>query len=95
MTTLINELTAAPPGDELAWMRMNHEDNFKGIIGRSATITVLCKQVKIVATTGSTVLVLGETGTGKELIARDPQSESAPRPSLHQNQLRRDSGRID
>jgi formate hydrogenlyase transcriptional activator len=45
-------------------------DNFEGIIGRSAAINALCKHIKVVAPTGSTVLILGETGTGKELIAR-------------------------
>ena len=43
---------------------------FEGIIGRSAAINALCKHIKVVAPTGSTVLILGETGTGKELIAR-------------------------
>jgi transcriptional regulator with GAF, ATPase, and Fis domain len=45
-------------------------DNFEGIIGRSAAIRTVCDHIKVVAPTGSTVLILGETGTGKELIAR-------------------------
>ena len=46
------------------------EDSFEGIIGRSPAMGVLRQQIKVVAPTHSTVLVLGETGTGKELIAR-------------------------
>jgi formate hydrogenlyase transcriptional activator len=46
------------------------EDNFEGIIGRSAAINALTEQIKVVAPTSSTALILGETGTGKELIAR-------------------------
>jgi len=42
----------------------------KEIIGRSAALRAVLKQVAIVAPTNATVLVLGETGTGKELIAR-------------------------
>jgi formate hydrogenlyase transcriptional activator len=45
-------------------------NDFEGIIGRSAVMRTLCKNVKLVAPTGSTALILGETGTGKELIAR-------------------------
>jgi formate hydrogenlyase transcriptional activator len=40
------------------------------IVGESARLRQVLKQVEIVAPTNSTVLVLGETGTGKELIAR-------------------------
>ena len=45
-------------------------NEFEGIIGRSAVMRALCEQVRVVAPSGSTVLILGETGTGKELIAR-------------------------
>jgi len=40
------------------------------IIGNSGSLRQALKQVEIVAPTDATVLVLGETGTGKELIAR-------------------------
>src|SRR6266478_4299196 len=57
---------------EAIWLEedASSEDTFEGIIGRSVAISSLCKQIKVVAPTGSTVLILGETGTGKELIAR-------------------------
>ena len=44
--------------------------NFEGIVGQSAALRQVLQQVETVATTDSTVLLLGETGTGKELIAR-------------------------
>ncbi len=46
------------------------EHNFEEIIGRSGPLKKTLKQVEQVAPTDSTVLILGETGTGKELIAR-------------------------
>src|SRR5439155_1136267 len=44
--------------------------NFDEIVGTSAALRAVLKQVEVVAPTESTVLILGETGTGKELIAR-------------------------
>jgi formate hydrogenlyase transcriptional activator len=44
--------------------------NFGEIIGQSAGLRQVLSQVEIVAPTDSTVLIQGETGTGKELIAR-------------------------
>src|ERR1700746_3245829 len=46
------------------------EQCFEGIIGKSSAIQRVLEQVSIVAPTDSTVLLHGETGTGKELIAR-------------------------
>lgn len=46
------------------------EYNFEEIIGESAALRRILKQVETVAPTDSTVLIQGETGTGKELIAR-------------------------
>jgi formate hydrogenlyase transcriptional activator len=46
------------------------EYNFEEIVGESHGLKTVLKQVETVAPTGATVLILGETGTGKELIAR-------------------------
>ena len=52
------------------------EMNFGDIIGNSASLRELLKQVETVAPTDSTVLISGETGTGKELIARSIHKKS-------------------
>jgi formate hydrogenlyase transcriptional activator len=44
--------------------------NFEEIVGESAALQHVLRQVETVAESDSTVLILGETGTGKELIAR-------------------------
>jgi DNA-binding NtrC family response regulator len=49
-------------------IRSGHD--FREIVGRSSALTRLLDQLALVAATESTVLVLGETGTGKELVAR-------------------------
>jgi formate hydrogenlyase transcriptional activator len=46
------------------------EHNFGEVVGESGALRRVLKQVETVAATGSTVLIRGETGTGKELIAR-------------------------
>ena len=53
---------------------------FEEIIGASAALQQVLTQVEVVAPTDATVLIQGETGTGKELIAR----------ALHQRGARRD-----
>ena len=47
-----------------------HENVHEGVIGRSAALRTVLRQLEIVAPTNATVLIQGETGTGKELIAR-------------------------
>jgi formate hydrogenlyase transcriptional activator len=54
---------------------------FEEIIGKSAVLQKLLKQVETVAPTDSTVLIFGETGTGKELIARAIHNLSSRRAS--------------
>jgi formate hydrogenlyase transcriptional activator len=62
--------------DQLAQEKLYLEDeirtelNFEEIVGRSDALRRVLKEVETVAPTDSTVLIYGETGTGKELIAR-------------------------
>jgi formate hydrogenlyase transcriptional activator len=46
------------------------EQNFEEIIGKSSRLKAVLESVRIVAPVDSTVLIQGETGTGKEMIAR-------------------------
>jgi formate hydrogenlyase transcriptional activator len=55
------------------------EMNFEEIIGKSVVLKRLLKQVETVAPTESTVLIHGETGVGKELIARAIHNRSVRR----------------
>jgi transcriptional regulator with GAF, ATPase, and Fis domain/ABC-type uncharacterized transport system substrate-binding protein len=66
---------------ETAYLReeIQQEHNFEGIIGRSPAIQYVLFKIEQVAATDSSVLVLGETGTGKELICR----------AIHSNSLRK------
>lgn len=52
------------------------EYNFEDIVGKSAALRKVLQQIEIVAPTDSTVLLHGETGTGKELVARAVHSLS-------------------
>jgi len=55
------------------------EFDFFGMIGKSSRMQELFEQIQTVAQVDSTVLIMGETGTGKELLAR----------AIHQASLRR------
>jgi formate hydrogenlyase transcriptional activator len=73
--------------DKLAQEKLYLEDeirsemNFEEMVGKSAALRRVLKQVETVAPTDSTVLIYGETGTGKELIARALHNLSARSPN--------------
>ncbi len=59
---------------------INLENRFEDIVGESAGLRQVLKEIETVAPTDATVLIQGETGTGKELLARaihrlSPRSE--------------------
>jgi DNA-binding NtrC family response regulator len=60
------------PADQKPYSKdtLHSEIGFSEIIGQSAPLRRALQEVETVASTGSTVLIYGETGTGKELIAR-------------------------
>jgi len=66
---------------------IKHNSNFEEILGQSPKLTKVFHQVEQVAPTGTTVLLLGETGTGKELFARSIHnlSERKERPLVKVN----------
>ncbi len=57
------------------------EPDFDGIIGHSNALRMVLSEIRMVAPTDSTVLIYGETGTGKELIARAIHELSSRRKS--------------
>jgi len=58
---------------------LRHAGDFEEIVGRSPRLALVLEQVRRVAETDAPVLVLGETGTGKELVARAVHDKSARR----------------
>ena len=57
---------------ENAYLRQQLEqrDGLPGVVGRSRPMRELCQMIETVAPSAATVLISGETGTGKEVIAR-------------------------
>ncbi|MDO5554001.1 MAG: sigma-54 dependent transcriptional regulator [Planctomycetia bacterium] len=59
--------------------RLDEKFGFNGVVGNSPEMVQLIERLKRIAPTDATVLVLGDTGTGKELIAQ----------AIHQNSMRK------
>ncbi|MEZ5651231.1 MAG: sigma 54-interacting transcriptional regulator [Burkholderiaceae bacterium] len=76
------ELENAYLQDELAAEGQHHE-----IVGASAAVRHILRQIELVARTDATVLVTGESGTGKELVARaiHQASQRSGRPLIRVN----------
>jgi formate hydrogenlyase transcriptional activator len=68
-------------GDESIYVddELPSEPSFEEIVGRSTTLQRVLREIEIVAPTDSGVLIQGETGTGKELVARAIHNLSARR----------------
>jgi len=78
----IEQLKNRPAGKKTGSENGLHgEISFSEIVGQSVAVRRVLKDVETVAPTDSTVLIFGETGTGKELIAR----------AIHNLSLRRSS----
>ncbi len=66
---------------EYRYLKTEHDEQFGnyGIVGRSRPMQEIIERAELVAQTKSTVLITGETGTGKELVARAIHNRSAQR----------------
>lgn len=91
LATFSSALKLRQSRNELDLLKLKHkqlsneiEQNFQELIGRSAAIQKVFNTINKVAQTDANVLILGENGTGKELVAR----------ALHRNSHRKDEAFI-
>lgn len=63
-----------------AQMQLNERFGFEGVIGHSPAIQAVIGRLRQAAQTDATVLLLGETGTGKDLVARSIHNNSVRKP---------------
>jgi formate hydrogenlyase transcriptional activator len=74
--TFVQDLTERDRLEEVDEENLPVKQGFEEIVGASTALRRVQRQVELVAPTDATVLILGETGTGKELIARAVHSMS-------------------
>jgi len=68
-------------------MASGERPSFHGIIGQSAPMQALYRLIERVAPTEARVLILGERGTGKELVATAAAAEPPERRAVRHDQL--------
>ncbi len=81
LLTARGALAAQRARTELTYLRGERDADFDhyGIVGRSKVMIDIAKRIELVAQSRSTVLLTGETGTGKELVARAIHDRSQQR----------------
>ncbi len=81
LLTARRALAAQRARTELTYLRSERDAEFDhyGIVGRSRVMIEISKRIELVAQSRSTVLITGETGTGKELVARAIHDRSQQR----------------
>ena len=89
LLTARRALAAQRARTELTYLRSERDADFDhyGIVGRSKVMIEIAKRIELVAQSRSTVLLTGETGTGKELVARaiHDRSQQRHRPLIKVN----------
>jgi len=81
LLTARRALAAQRARTELSYLRSERDADFDhyGIVGRSKVMIDISRRIELVAQSRSTVLLTGETGTGKELVARAIHDRSQQR----------------
>jgi formate hydrogenlyase transcriptional activator len=79
--TFVQDLRERDKFESIDDEKVDLKQDFEEIVGSSAALRRVQRQVEVVAPTDANVLILGETGTGKELVARAIHRMS-PRKSL-------------
>jgi len=77
----LKEESRAGMAEETAYVEDENlsDPHFEGIVGRSAALQQVLREVEVVAPTDAGVMIQGETGTGKELIAQAIHNRSTRR----------------
>ena len=68
--TFVQDLRERDRNENIGDEEVEGKENFGEIVGNSAALRRILRHVEVVAPTDANVLILGETGTGKELVAR-------------------------
>ncbi|MCX6625828.1 MAG: sigma 54-interacting transcriptional regulator [Acidobacteria bacterium] len=68
--TFVQDLRERDQLESIGDEQVESKQNFEEMVGNSAALRRTLRQVEVVAPTDANVLILGETGTGKELVAR-------------------------